>query len=133
MSEPTPPSPWSWNARNLAALAILLVLLAGLIGWRIVRNSARLAEDFSIQGSAPASAGEKVDPNTASWANLARLPEIGPTRAKKIIAYRDAYTARHPGQPAFTSPSDLEKVQGIGPSISKTIAPFLTFAPATQP
>jgi DNA uptake protein ComE-like DNA-binding protein len=53
---------------------------------------------------------------------LAALPGIGPTKAKRIVRYRQ-------GQPdparAFERPSDLARIHGIGPKTVRRVAPFL--------
>ncbi|NQU76560.1 MAG: helix-hairpin-helix domain-containing protein [Planctomycetes bacterium] len=123
----SPSGPWSWTPSNLVAVALLAVLLAGLVGWRIYHNRARVRDDLTVVSADVAPAAELIDPNMASWASLARLAGIGPGRAKAICAYRDEFVAAHPGQPAFTCPSDLEKVPGIGPAIVKGAAPYLAF------
>ncbi len=48
----------------------------------------------------------RIPLNSASQADLERLPGIGPTRAKAILAYRQ-------GHGPFASVSDLEKVPGL--------------------
>jgi len=54
-------------------------------------------------------AGQPLDLNLASEADLLRLPGIGPTKARAIVAYRQA---RGP----FAAVADLVKVPGIGPA-----------------
>ena len=131
--QPTPaPSPWSWNGRNLLAVAILCVLLGALVGWRIFRNRAVLSDDLAVLNADLAPAQDAVDPNAASEPSLARLPNIGPGRAKAIVTYRQRYQREHPGGVAFTGPGDLDNVPGIGPTIAKTIAPWLSFPPAAS-
>lgn len=50
-----------------------------------------------------------VNLNTASEAELLRLPGIGPTKARAIVAYRQ-------GRGPFASVADLVRVPGIGPA-----------------
>jgi len=123
----TPPSAWSWTPRNLTAIALLTGLLLGLAAWRAHQDRARLDEDLVARPAALTPAEEKVDPNTAGWASLARLPEMGPTRAKAIVKYRDRFLADHPGQRAFNRPEDLDRVPGIGEAIVEAIRPHLEF------
>lgn len=52
------------------------------------------------------SAGRPIRLNSASQADLERLPGIGPARARAIVAYRQ-------GNGPFASVEDLEKVPGI--------------------
>jgi len=53
--------------------------------------------------------GAPVNLNTASAAELDRLPGIGPSLAKEIIAYRESHGA-------FAAVEDLLLVPGIGPA-----------------
>jgi competence ComEA-like helix-hairpin-helix protein len=124
MNAPRPVSPWSWNSRSLAALVILLCLIGGLIAWRAWANRARVNAEFRVDRADVAPAGERLDPNTASWASLARLPGIGQSRAKGIVRYREA---RAGDGPAFHRPEDLAAVPDIGPVTIDRIRPHLVF------
>jgi len=76
-------------------------------------------------GEAPvAQLQTRINPNDAPAASLVRLPQIGITRAEKIIAYRQAETG---DEPVFTCPDDLQKVKGIGPVIAGQLAEYLRF------
>jgi len=66
-----------------------------------------------------------VNVNTATQAELERLPGIGPAKARDIIAYREANSAA--GQPAFARAEDLAKVKGIGPATVTRLASMLEF------
>ena len=74
----------------------------------------------------------RVDPNTAGWAELARLPNVGASLARSLVAYReerrakDGSTASNPSPP-FQSLEDLDAVPGIGPRTLHQIAPYLKF------
>lgn len=63
-----------------------------------------------------------VDPNTAEWADLALLPDIGEQTARAIIEYRSVVA-----RCAFRRPQDLLPVKGIGPKTVEAIAPHLRF------
>jgi competence ComEA-like helix-hairpin-helix protein len=67
--------------------------------------------------------GEKLDPNSATAEELARLPRIGPALAERIVAHR-----RTSG--GFRDPADLRAVRGIGPALLTTIEPHLEFTRA---
>ena len=56
-----------------------------------------------------------VNVNTASEAELMRLPRVGPATARAIIAARP-----------FKSVADLDRVKGIGPKTLDTLRPFVT-------
>jgi len=68
--------------------------------------------------------GERINPNEASVASLARLPRIGPTRAREIVAFRNRLHER-----TFQEIDDLGQVNGIGPATIETIRPWLRFDP----
>ncbi len=56
----------------------------------------------------------KIDLNQASAADLEGLPYIGPTSARRIIAFRQA-------KGKFHSVQELEQVVGIGPGLLNKI------------
>ena len=59
-----------------------------------------------------------IDINTASVAELERLPGIGPELAARVVAHREDHGA-------FTSIHGLEAVTGIGPATVKAIQAHL--------
>lgn len=61
----------------------------------------------------------KININTASAADLQRLPGVGPSMAAKILAYRQQVGS-------FKSLDDLREVGGIGDKKLMKIAPFVT-------
>jgi competence protein ComEA len=79
-------------------------------------------EDLSAR---PLTPGEKLDPNSASVAELRRLPGVGPVRAQAIV------TERVSGG-RFRTPSDLARVRGIGPRAVKALTPHLIFGFASS-
>ncbi len=72
----------------------------------------------------PASALAAVDVNTASASELETLPGIGPSKATAILEYRAAHGA-------FSRPSDLQKVSGIGPATYANLAALITVGEAS--
>jgi competence ComEA-like helix-hairpin-helix protein len=80
-----------------------------------------LAVGFSVQASTarPARAPTasdvhlRIDPNTATAAELELLPGVGPKLAENIVAYRQA---RRTQGIAFHSAMDLDGVPRIGPA-----------------
>jgi competence ComEA-like helix-hairpin-helix protein len=66
------------------------------------------------EARAPLRAGERIDPNTASPAELQRLPGVGAALAQRIIEERE----RRP----FASAAELERVRGIGPALGERLA-----------
>jgi len=71
----------------------------------------------------PLEAGERVDVDTATAAELTRLPRVGPRLAKIIVADRQAHGA-------FGSLAGLDRVSGIGPGLLKVLEPHVVFSGA---
>ena len=67
-----------------------------------------------------------INPNTARWWELAVLPRIGETMAKRIVELRSASIKQGQSQP-FQNSNDLAGVRGIGPKTVQRIAPYLRF------
>jgi competence protein ComEA len=79
-------------------------------------------EEFA---ATPLGPGERLDPNTASVAELRRLPGVGPARAEAIV------TERVRGGP-FKNPPDMARVSGIGPRTVEALTPHLAFDPRSS-
>lgn len=124
-----------WTQKQRTVLACVVLVLLGIMGFVAVRNRIYLPDPLPDEGSRQHQLADRVDPNTADWAALAALPVIGEKKAKDIVAYRDRFIQDRPGELAFTQPSDLQKVKGIGPATVAAIEPYLAFpaAPTTQP
>ena len=73
----------------------------------------------AAQWDAALADARQVDINTASAAELERLPGVGPTLAKRIVDDRSAHGP-------FQSPEDLQRVQGIGPKTYETLREYAT-------
>ena len=67
----------------------------------------------------------RVNLNTASTAELAKLPGIGPSKAQAIVEHR----AKEP----FGKPDDLLKVKGIGDKLYDSIKDQVTVGDAPSP
>jgi competence protein ComEA len=66
--------------------------------------------------------GQRVDINTASADELARLPGIGPAKAQAIVEHRAHET--------FARVDDLRKVKGIGEKLFEQVREHLTVGDA---
>jgi len=69
----------------------------------------------------------RIDPNVADWSELVRLPGIGETLAKRIVAYRQQQAGSTGREPVFARLEDLDAVRGIGPKTLAKIAEYLSF------
>lgn len=97
----------SVDRRPGRTVAVLLASLAGVVFLQ-----------WGISQGASMPVGWRVDPSTASRAELSMLPGVGPSLARAIIAER---TARGP----FRSVDDLARVKGIGPARLEALRPWL--------
>jgi len=79
---------------------------------------------------------QRIDPNNAPWAELARLPRIGEVLAKRIVTYREEHrkalevSENHP-MIVFRQIQDLDPIKGIGPKTLTLIEPYLKFPAAS--
>jgi competence protein ComEA len=64
-------------------------------------------------------AARQLDLNAATAAELERLPEVGPSLAKRIVAWRQAHGR-------FASIDQLQSVPGIGPKTFDRVRAYLT-------
>jgi competence ComEA-like helix-hairpin-helix protein len=71
----------------------------------------------------PLGPGEKLDADRASAQELTRLPRVGLSLARRIVAARDS-------QGPFGSLEGLDRVPGVGPGLLRVIGPHLTFSGA---
>lgn len=108
------PDDFSWSPSDLTGGGSA----ASLAGTRQQVAAGAAAEELA---STPLGAGERLDPNTASTAQLRRLPGVGPARAEAIVAERLSGGS-------FESPADMARVPGIGPRTVDALRPHLSFA-----
>ena len=117
--------PWR---RQPKTIWLLLLLLAGSSLWRYAACRYRVDDLLIGPHDQTPPLADKINPNSASWASLARLPGIGPARARAVVEYRQQHAQTHPGQTrAFTSCEDLQRIKGIGPATIQQIKDFLVF------
>ncbi len=86
---------------------------------RVARSRPASARRAGGQGRDPAAPAALVDPNTASAADLQKLPGIGSALAARIVALREK-------SGPFRTAEDLLKVNGIGPAKLAKLKPFLS-------
>lgn len=92
--------------------ALLLILTLSL--------STGLPARYAVaQDAAPATPAQVVNVNTATAAQFEALPGIGPSMARRIVAYREK-------NGPFKKLEDLMNVQGIGEKSFLKLRPHLT-------
>ncbi len=99
----------------------MLALLAMVAGFSQQAQPRTAAGDPALAGhwDQALAASRQIDVNTASVAELERLPGIGPTLARRIVADRQAHGP-------FTAVEDLSRVDGIGPKTSAALEGYIT-------
>lgn len=120
----------SWTEPQRRGLIVVLFMVFMVLAWRAIRDRAFVANPQSPAGQRALELDNRLDPNTATWEELAALPQLGEKRARAIVEHRDEWHKWHPNELAFKEPLDLVAVKGIGGSMVDNLSPFLTFPPA---
>ena len=97
--------------------AIKKAVAAGLLCGVVLAGMGRGAV---AAGAAPT--GARINLNSASAEELARLPGVGPAKARAIVEYR--------AEDPFRKPEDLRKVKGIGDKLYDRLKDQITVEPA---
>jgi competence protein ComEA len=114
----SPPPSWLLRRGDQVAVAVLvLACLVGTLAWWVSYGGLR-GRLVEVDRAEPQTLRYEVDINGAQWPELAQLPGIGETLARRIVDSRDA---RGP----FLDHDDLRRVPGIGPQRLNTIRPYL--------
>ena len=118
MSERLPERTPLLRRSEQAVLATLVAvsLIAMTAAWLLQGgHRGRLIEIDQVD---PIQIAYEVDINTASWPELAQLPQIGETLARRIVVSRK-------DDGPFRDHDDLLRVRGIGPKTLDGIRPYL--------
>lgn len=116
-------SPWLLRRADQAAVAGLVVAgLAAMTVWWVAHGgwSGRLVE---VERAVDQTARFQVDLNAAEWPELAQLPGIGETLARRIVESRQT-------EGPFLDQDDLQRVRGIGPKTLDEVRPYLLPMPS---
>jgi competence protein ComEA len=96
---------------------LVLFALVGMGVYWFVQGGHR-GELIEIDRAEPLTARYLVDINAAEWPELAELPEVGETLARRIVESRATAGP-------FGDHDDLLRVNGIGPRTLDTLRPYL--------
>jgi competence protein ComEA len=105
------------RADQAAVASLVAFALVGMTAYWFVHGAHR-GELIEIDRAEPLTARFLVDINSADWAELAELPEIGETLARRIVESRAAAGR-------FADHDDLLRVRGIGPRTLEQMRPYL--------
>jgi competence protein ComEA len=105
----------------VVGVAVVLVLIgAAFYNARLSESAPKVVYTASLEEAVQeAQAPLLVNINTADAEELDELPQVGPSTAEEIIAYRET-------NGPFRTVDDLEAVPGIGPKTLEEIRPFAT-------
>ena len=102
----------SQEQRTLAVLALVGVAGLAVLLWPPRSGALTIAQApaarEAVQWDAALQTSRQIDVNTAGIAELERLPEVGPSLARRIVAYRETHGP-------FSGAEGLQRVPGIGP------------------
>jgi len=106
---------------TLAVLGALSLVAMGILWWQQQRPPIVVepAPEQTAHWDQTLASARQIDVNTASVAELERLPGIGPTLAERIA---DDRAARGP----FRRPEELQRVKGIGPQTYDELKDYVT-------
>jgi DNA uptake protein ComE-like DNA-binding protein len=120
-----------WTAGHRRVVLGVIVILAAFLIVESFRQPV-LITDPPTTGVRAAEVQDKLDPNTATAADLAAIAGLGEGRAHALVEYRQDFLRRHPSGVAFARPEDLLLIHGIGPSTMKNLEPYLVFPAAKR-
>jgi competence protein ComEA len=106
----------------LAILTALLIAALGLLAWQRRRSPISVVDAPAppyAQWDAAIRQARTLNLNRASAAELERLPEIGPSLARRIVEHRQAHGP-------FSRAEDLQQVPGIGPKTFEALKDYVT-------
>jgi competence protein ComEA len=114
------------QSRGVIVLVSILIVILTL---RLIMNPQTTDDRQTTSAPRANDLADRIDPNTATTAELSAIPDLGPKRAQSIVDFRQKFIERHPNQIPFHRPSDLEQIPGIGPATADNLAPYLQFPP----
>lgn len=109
---------WGWSASADAPPPV-----EGSVLPELLEGTREAAAEGARRGE-PLAEGERLDPNRASDVDLDRLPGVGPSTARAIVAARE-------GGLVFRRPEDLLEVRGIGDATLERMRAALEFPRAS--
>lgn len=106
------------SIQQLAEIRARFGIPRGTIG-PAERGTVRVPQPAPAAAAVPADGDARIDINTATAAELATLPGIGPALVRRILEYREAHGP-------FLMPGQLANVEGIGQSTVERLLDRIT-------
>ena len=125
--QPAPAPAWTPILRRLDQLPVAILVAGALLGIAVYwfASGGFGGQLIEIDRSNQLRAPFVVDINEAPWPELAQLPGIGETLARRIVASRDL-------DGLFLDNRELLRVNGIGPKTLSRVEPFLLPLPGSD-
>ena len=108
-----------------ACVAVLMLASVGTIGFYWLWHGGQREQWIEIDRAPPADITFQIDVNRADWPELALLPGVGESLARRIVdaRERDGFFSNH---------EDLRRVKGIGPRTLDRLRPYLQPIPRAE-
>jgi competence ComEA-like helix-hairpin-helix protein len=119
--------PLFWTPPQVRGILVLLAILTGILAVRLVCDRAFIDDPQPEVPSRMTDLADRMDPNAATWQELAAIPGLGEKKARAIVAFREKWIQDHPNLPAFAGPQDLRGVKGIGPATVSNMSRYFIF------
>jgi len=124
-ADSAPQSSWLLRRADQAGVAVLVAAgLVSTIGWWVFQGGLR-GRVIEVDRAEPKVARFEVDLNAADWPELAALPGVGETLARRIVESRQK-------DGPFADHDELRRVRGIGPKTLENLRPYLRPVPSTR-
>jgi competence ComEA-like helix-hairpin-helix protein len=127
-----PRIPEFWSASQRAALIAFVLILSGVLLYRLYSDRQYVSNPQPQRGARADELADRLDPNHATWQELAVIPQLGQKRAQAIVATRQRGRTIDPDRVTFAHAEDLLAVPGIGSAMLESLRPYLIF-PTTRP
>ena len=128
-----PRMPELWTAPQRGVLIAFTLILSLVLLYRALTNRQYISDPQPATPARFTELADRLDPNVATWQELAVLPQLGEKRAKEIVAARESWQRIDANRVVYQRAEDLLAVKGIGVAMVETLRPYLTFPVTTQP
>src|SRR5215213_594330 len=95
MSDPPPAArekpQWFWTPTQRGVLIAFVLVFSTILLIRLARDRMYVSNPPPPRAERYDDLADRIDPNTATWQELAVLPQIGEKRAKDIVSYRERF------------------------------------------
>ena len=116
-----------WTPTQRAVVLAVVIALLGYLSVRFAFHRTFIDDPQPLDGARSVELATRLDPNTATQAEFAAIPNVGEKLAAAIVEHREKYLSTHPGKVAFSSPDDLLRIRGIGAAKMESMQEYLVF------